>query len=89
MTKEEVLQKLKTDLEVRGRSAATIREYVSKTRLYQDYHGKPADVMGEAEILEYLNTTLPESTRHALIEQVSRLKIEQCSRCIMSMNSPD
>lgn len=55
MTKEEIVQKLVKDLEVRGRSIGTIRDYTSKVSLYQDYFGKPADQMGEAEIYEYLH----------------------------------
>lgn len=55
MTKEEVLQKLVKDLEVRGRSIETIKEYTTKVRLYQDYYGKAADQMGEAEIIDYLH----------------------------------
>jgi site-specific recombinase XerD len=53
MTKEQILEKLKFDLESRGRSEATVKEYTEKVRLYQDHFGKPADQMGEAEILEY------------------------------------
>jgi len=64
MTKEEILQKLTFDLETRGRSKETIRDYVAKTRLYQDYHGKPADVMGETEISEYLHYLLEVKKNH-------------------------
>jgi len=53
MTKEQTLAKLKTDLESRGRSPDTVREYVMHVRLYQDHFGRPADQMGEAEIMEY------------------------------------
>ena len=55
MTKEEILQKLRFDMELRGRQPPTIESYVSKTRLYQDYFDKPADQMGEEEIKEYLH----------------------------------
>jgi len=55
MTKAEILQKLIKDLEVRGRSIATIKEYESRVRLYQEYHNKPADQMGEEEIVDYLH----------------------------------
>ena len=54
MTKTEVLQKLTKDLEMRGRSIETIKEYTSKVRLFQDYYDKSADQMGEKEILDYL-----------------------------------
>jgi site-specific recombinase XerD len=53
MTKEQILAKLKVDLEARGRSASTIRDYVGNVRRFQDYYGKPADEMGEAEIMEH------------------------------------
>ena len=46
MTKEEILQKLRFDLELRGRNPTTIDYYISKVRIYQDYFGKPADQMG-------------------------------------------
>jgi len=55
MTKEEIMEKLVKDLEVRGRSVETIKEYTTKVRLFQDYYGKPADQMGEAEIIGYLH----------------------------------
>ena len=53
MTKEQILEKLTADLEARGRSASTIKEYTDKVRRYQDHYDKPADQMGEAEILAY------------------------------------
>lgn len=55
MTKTEVLQKLTRDLEMRGRSIETIKEYTTKVRLFQDYYDKSADQMGEKEILDYLH----------------------------------
>jgi site-specific recombinase XerD len=60
MTKEEILAKLRADLELRGRSEETIKEYVSKTRLFQDYNDKPADQMGEQEVIDYLHYLLTE-----------------------------
>jgi site-specific recombinase XerD len=53
MTKEQILEKLRFDLESRGRSDATVKEYTEKVRLFQDHYGKPADQMGETEIIEY------------------------------------
>lgn len=55
MTKEEILQKLVKDLEVRGRSPATVDEYYERVRRFQDYYGKPANQMGESEIIDYLH----------------------------------
>jgi len=60
MTKEQILERLKFDLESRGRSAATVKEYTEKVRLYQDHFGKPADQMGEAEIMEYQHYLITE-----------------------------
>lgn len=60
MTKEQILTKLRADLEARGRNAVTIKDYVTKVRLYQDYFNKPADQMGEAEIMEYQRYLLTE-----------------------------
>jgi site-specific recombinase XerD len=60
MTKEAILAKLKADLELRGRSEETIKEYLSKARLFQDYYDKPADQMGEKEIIDYLHYLLTE-----------------------------
>jgi len=65
MTKEEILRKLTFDLETRGRSIETIKEYTSKTRLYQDHYGKPADQMGETKIIEYLHYLATEKKIHA------------------------
>jgi len=58
MTKEEILQKLRFEMELRGRQPITIDYYISKVRMYQDYFDKPADQMGEAEISEYLHYLL-------------------------------
>ena len=55
MTKTEVLQKMQRDLEVRGRSPMTVKDYKAKIRLFQDYYDKPADKMGENEIINYLH----------------------------------
>ena len=52
-TKTEILQKLKTDLEARGRSPETVKNYLQKVRLFQDHFKKPADRMGEKEIMKY------------------------------------
>lgn len=60
MTKNEILQKLRIDLETRGKSEDTIRAYCMHTRLFQDYHDKPADEMGETEISGYLHYLLTE-----------------------------
>lgn len=60
MTNEEVLEKLVRDLELRGRSVATIRNYPSDVRLFLNYYNKPVDELGEEEIIDYLHHLLTE-----------------------------
>lgn len=60
MKKEEILTQLKKEMELRGRKAETINDYVERTRRYQDYYGKSADEMGIEEIQEYLHYLLTE-----------------------------
>jgi site-specific recombinase XerD len=55
MTKEEILAKLKKDLEVRGRSAETTNTYTERVARFQEYYDKPADQMRESEITDYLH----------------------------------
>ena len=55
MTKEQILEKLVKDLELRGRSPDTVEDYADRVRRYQDYYDKPADQMGEKEIIDYLH----------------------------------
>ena len=60
MTKQEILEKLVFDLELRKRSEHTILDYQKHVRLFQDYFDKPADQMGEEEIRQYLHYLLTE-----------------------------
>jgi len=60
MTKEQILEKMKYDLESRGKSQSTVEDYADKVRRFQDYFGKPADQMGEVEILGYQHYLLNE-----------------------------
>jgi len=60
MTKEQILEKMKFDLEARGLSQCTVEDYMAKVRFYQDHFGKPADQMGENEILAYQHYLLNE-----------------------------
>jgi len=60
MTKEQVLEKLRIDLELRGRTEETIKGYLLKARLFQDHYNKPADQLGEQEIIDYLHYLLTE-----------------------------
>ena len=45
MTKEQILEKMKIDLETRGRCADTVRTYCMHVRLYQEHYDKPADTL--------------------------------------------
>ena len=59
MTKEEVLAKLKFDVELRGFSKHTQAEYYTKVKLFQDHFDKPAtelDVEDVRKFLHYLTT---------------------------------
>jgi len=60
MTKEEILERMAKDLETMGRSEETVRNYGMHVRLYQEYHEKSAEEMGEAEIKSYLHYLLTE-----------------------------
>jgi len=60
MKKEEILTNMRKDMELRGRSAETIREYTAKIRLYQDYYDKSAEEMGIEEMQGYLHYLLTE-----------------------------
>ncbi|MFZ3171109.1 MAG: tyrosine-type recombinase/integrase [Carboxydocellales bacterium] len=59
MTKDQVLEKLKFDAELRGLSKNTQDEYYTKAKIFQDYFNKPATELGEKDIkafLHYLTT---------------------------------
>jgi integrase/recombinase XerD len=58
MTKEQVLAKLKFDVELRGLSKNTLAEYYSKVKIFQDHFDKPATELGVEDVsdtLHYLN----------------------------------
>ncbi|HWI54366.1 MAG TPA: tyrosine-type recombinase/integrase [Desulfobacteria bacterium] len=55
MTKEQVLEKLKFDVELRGLSKNTQDEYLTKAKIFQDYFDKPATELGELHIREFLH----------------------------------
>jgi site-specific recombinase XerD len=60
MRKEEILERLQQDLELRGRSDSTVEEYVAKVRLYQEYYDKPANELDVESIQGYLHYLLTE-----------------------------
>ena len=55
MTKEQVLEKLKFDVELRGLSKHTQDEYYTKAKIFQDHFNKPATELGEKDIREFLH----------------------------------
>lgn len=55
MTKEEVLTKLKFELELRGFSKYTQDEYYTKAKLFQAYFDKPATELGIDHIRQFLH----------------------------------
>lgn len=58
MTKQEILDRLKFDLEVHNRSQSTIEDYIRRVRCFQDHFDRPADQMREPEIAEYIHYLL-------------------------------
>ena len=55
MTKEQVLEKLKFDIELRGLSKNTKDEYFTKVKIFQNHFDKPATELGEKDIREFLH----------------------------------
>lgn len=55
MTKEQVLEKLKFDVALRGLSKNTQDEYYSRVKIFQDYFDKPATELTEKDIREFLH----------------------------------
>jgi site-specific recombinase XerD len=55
MTKEQVLEKLKFDIELGGLSKNTQDEYYTKVKIFQDYFDKPATELGQKDIREFLH----------------------------------
>jgi site-specific recombinase XerD len=60
MTQQEILERLQTDMELRGRSAKTIKQYQIRINTYQNYFGKPADQMGDDEVRKFIQYRLTE-----------------------------
>ncbi|MGK0465803.1 MAG: integrase/recombinase XerD [Clostridium sp.] len=55
MTKEQVLEKLKFDVELRGLSKHTQDEYYTKCKIFQNHFDKPATELYEKDIREFLH----------------------------------
>ncbi|AGF55864.1 site-specific recombinase XerD [Clostridium saccharoperbutylacetonicum] len=55
MTKEQVLEKLTFDVELRGLSKHTQAEYYTKVKIFQDHFNKPATELDEKDIRKFLH----------------------------------
>jgi integrase/recombinase XerD len=55
MTKEEVLGKLKFDVELRGLSNHTQAEYYTKVKIFQNHFDKPATELGVEDLRQFLH----------------------------------
>ncbi|MBZ9623690.1 site-specific integrase [Clostridium sp. FP2] len=55
MTKEQVLEKLMFDVELRGLSKHTQDEYYTKCKIFQNHFDKPATELNEKDIREFLH----------------------------------
>ncbi len=65
MTQEEVIEKVRFYVKLRGLSKNTEEEYVTKARAFQKHFGKPATELGLAEIQRYLYYLLTERKMRA------------------------
>ena len=55
MTKEQVLEKLTFDVELRGLSKHTQAEYYTKVKIFQDHFNKSATELDEKDIRKFLH----------------------------------
>lgn len=60
MTREEILEKVRFQGELRGLSAKTQHNYYLYIRQYQNYYGKPADELTLSDVQQYLHYLLKE-----------------------------
>lgn len=60
MTKEQILQQLKFDIELRGLSKNTQDEYYTKVKIFQNHFDKPATELDEKHIREFLHYLITE-----------------------------
>ena len=60
MTKQEILERLKFDTQIRGLRKNTQDEYYTKAKQFQDYYDKPATELGIDDIKNYLYHLLKE-----------------------------
>jgi len=55
MDQHQIIEKLKLDLQLRGYSKGTEKDYSQRMSLFQEYFKRPASELGEQEIREYLH----------------------------------
>ena len=55
MTEQQILDRMRMDLELSGHNESTIKTYLKRVQGFQVYFGKPADQLGENELREYLH----------------------------------
>jgi len=58
MTEQQILDRMRMDLELSGHNESTIKTYLNRVQGYQAYFSKPADQLGENELREYLHHQL-------------------------------
>jgi site-specific recombinase XerD len=54
MDQQQIIEKLARDIELRGLSKSTNKEYCQRIKLFQEYFKKPSTELWEQEIREYL-----------------------------------
>lgn len=55
MNEQQIIEKLARDIELRGLSKGTEKEYCQRVKLFQEHFKKPAAELGEQEIREFLH----------------------------------
>jgi integrase/recombinase XerD len=55
MNQQQVIEKLARDIELRGLSKSTVKEYCQRVKFFQDHFKKPATEIVEQEIRDYLH----------------------------------
>ena len=55
MTEQQILDRMRMDLELSGHDESTIITYLRRVKAFQTYFGKPADQLGEDDLREFLH----------------------------------
>ena len=58
MTREEILERVRFQGELRGLAPSTLHNYWLYVRQYQNHYGKPADELGISDVQKYLHHLL-------------------------------